>query len=743
MSAPTPKEIREAYKDYRSEWMDIREEAQADMQAISPEGPWSEQDRSAREAKGRPCIHLDLINQYLNQTKGNVRKTKRAPNVIPKGNGATDRDAKTRSSVIMGIEERSQAQPIYLNAFECMIERSYGFAVIRTEYKDDSSFDLDIIIKPIMNPDTVLLSPYYKQPDASDIPEGFLLDLMTKEKFRKDYPKARVTDFAGEVMGEQHVRDWITDKNVQVAEYWCVDYTHKTLLLIDTPQGPIPILKDEWEAAGKQGEVKRERKIAVPKVIQYMTNGLEILDEIDWKGTRIPIISCLGPERWTTKGGMAKRELLSMVRFARDPQMLFDFLATQECEEAGMVPKVPFVGMKGQFESDKEAWEELNKIPHSFVQYDPVLDVAPGVTQGPPTRPQYVPNFEQYELAKDSASRNVQSAMGITPLPTAAARRNEKSGVALEKIDDMESLGATNFIDRYDNGFLYNMGWQINELITPIIDTEREMPIAQPDGTRSVLSLVGNKSHPLQDGGQYDVQGLPEGHFHTGKGDFDYSILSGPSHQSQHEEQAEFVDQLIENVPNLPPPGSPGAIIIALGIKMRPDLGPIGEQIANVLNPPNQNNLPPEVQAIVAPIQAQLMQAHQTIAQLEMEKAGKVIENQGKLQVSQIQGQHKLDAKTMDFITQIVKAELAAKSKATDVQAQQDADHELAELGFHHEVQQQGATQAHEHAMEGVKAQNAQSLAAQAAANAAVSQSSDQAHQQTMAEQTAKPEGTQ
>src|SRR5208282_5487544 len=118
--------------------------------------------------------------------------------------------------------------------------------------------------------------------------------------------------------------------------------------------------------------------------------------------------------------GNSKRELLSIVRFARDPQMLHDFLATQECEEAGMVPKVPFVGAKGQFESDGETWEEMNKVPHAYVEYDPITDSTGQNVLPAPSRPQYIPNFQQYEMAKDSAARSLQASMGITPLPDAA-----------------------------------------------------------------------------------------------------------------------------------------------------------------------------------------------------------------------------------------------------------------------------------------------------------------------------------
>ena len=77
MKPPEPKEIREAYADYRSEWQDIREQGRLDMQAISIEGPWTAEDRAQRKDAGRPCVHLDQINQFLNQTIGNVRKSKR------------------------------------------------------------------------------------------------------------------------------------------------------------------------------------------------------------------------------------------------------------------------------------------------------------------------------------------------------------------------------------------------------------------------------------------------------------------------------------------------------------------------------------------------------------------------------------------------------------------------------------------------------------------------------------------
>lgn len=724
MSAPTPKEIRDCYRDYRNEWQDIRDEAMADMQCISPSGPWSGDDRGQREDAGRPCIHLDQINQFLNQVNGNVRKNKRAVKAMPKGDGANDKDAKNRSDLIMGIEERSQAQPIYLNAFQCMVERSYGFAVIRTDYRDDSSFDQEILIKPIQNPDCALITPWYKQPDASDIGDGFLLDRMAKKDFEREYPDADVTDFSDD--DQPGMADWISEKTVQKAEYWKVEHDLKKLLLVRGPFGQRIMLDDEFKEfkarfRGKGGkfaklEVARDREILEPRVVQYLTNGLEILDEVPWAGRRIPIISCLGPERWQTKGGIAKRELLSMVRFARDPQMLYDFLASQEAEEAGMVPKVPFIGAKGQFSSSQEAWEELNRQPHSYVEYDAITDTTGAEVLPAPQRPAYQANFQQYELAKDSAGRALQASMGISPLPDAAQRRNQKSGVALEKIDDMESLGAFHFIDRYENCFLYNMGWQINDLITNVLDTEQQMPVSQADGKRGLIHVIGKTSHPIGKDGAYELntsdgQPLPENHIHTAKGDFDVTISTGPAEASERQEQADFLDGLLENIQTLPQPGTPQAKVLALAIKMRPTLGAVGQQIAEIFDPPPADpNLPPQAQAAIQQLQAALTQAQQENSALHLERAGKVLEQQTKLIMQQMKEDGDNQRAQLANDIKVLLAEIGAKAQDEQQRNQMYAEFWKENHSAAHEVGQQ----AMEHQHDAQQAEQLQKLQQQA-----------------------------
>jgi hypothetical protein len=722
MSTPEPKEIREAFRDYRSDWSDIRDEGATDMQAISTEGPWSSDDRAQREDKGRPCIHLDQINQFLNQIIGNVRKSKRAVKATPKGSGANDQDAERRSSLIMGIEERSQAQPIYLYAFECMIERSYGFARLVAEYQDDSSFDQALAIKPVMNPDTVLFSPHYKQPDASDVPEAFLLDRITKKEFKNKYSSAKITNFTGEIMGEDHVTDWINDKTVQIAENWRVEYDRKKLLLVEIDGVPQIFGDKEWKAAkellqpGQKAEVKRDRVVEMARVMQYLTNGVEILDEIKWVGTRIPIIACFGPERWRMEGGTAKRELLSMVRFARDPQLLYDYLASSEAEVAKRVPKVPWIGAKGQFESDRDAWENCTEEGFSFMQYDLLQDTPGGVQPPPPLFTQYAVNFGEWEGAKDSAARSLQAAMGITPLPDAAQRRNQKSGVALQKFDNMESLGSFHFVDRFENCFLHNLGWQMNEAIRPIYDTRREMPLGQPDGKRKLMQVVGDTSHPIDvDTGKYQTDGLEDEHIHTGKGEFDVTISTGPAEDSERDEQNEFVDQLLENIANLPAPGTPPGKVLALGIRMRPTLGPIGKQIADVFDPPDPSNLPPEAQAAIQQMQAQLQALQQENAALHADRAGRVLEQQTKLTIEKSKQDNENFRAQLANDIKVLLAEITSKQQSASERDQMYRE-------FWMENHREDRDAAHEFALQKDQQRHDASQTAAAAQAAAVAQ---------------------
>lgn len=658
------KEIREDYTYFRDFWRENYEEAKTDLRYVSGD-PWEPNERRTREDNGRPVLCPDELEQYLNATINNLRQNPLGIKIEPKGNGATDEYAERRQAIIRNIEYDSVAQAAYTNAYSCAINCGFGFFRVTTRKINKGSDEVEPRIKIIGNPTSVLLDPNAKEADYSDMKRCFVIDVMRDSDFARSYPNAQKRSFSTDDL--KIAPEWFDGgKNIVVAEYWRID---------------------GYDADGQGG-----------KVTQYITNGLEILEETEWAGSRIPIIPVLGKEMYVPKGGKMARMFYSMIRKARGPQMMLAYISSQEAEEYGMAPRAPFVGYKGQFESDADAWNTLNKVPRAYVQVDPVVDEASGQLLPLPTRPAFIPNAQAYEIGKESWRRSIQSSMGIVPLPTAAQRQNEKSGVALERIQTQQAVGSYHFTANFKLS-LQNAGWQINELITNILDTPRQIAGRGQDDQQKLLHVVP--------GGQAQ-QALPEGSevIDPTAGEYDVTISSGPSFQSQREAADQFADLLVQQIDALPIPPPAKAKLLSLSVKLK-NIGPLGDEMADILDPPQDQPIPPAAQQQMAQLSQQLQVAHamgqqlfQKVQELEFEKKAAVVKTQGEMEI-----------RKLELETDLAKAEITTKAQ------------QLSErLTLVTDLFQQLLDHKHEFAMQAVGAQQQQDLAQQQAdANSAQS----------------------
>lgn len=683
------KQIREDFKYVRTYWEDIRDEAARDMEFIANRA-WTQDEQDERA--GRPCLTQDELSQYVKQANNNLRQNKRAIKVTPKGLGATDDDAEKLADAIRGIEYKSNAQAAYTTAFEQAVECGFGAFRITTEYVDSETNNVEPRIKRIPNQFTVYFDPNAKEADMSDGEICFVTDVIRKSKFAALYPDAQKTSFSSEDVAL--AGDWLAGENVVIAEYWKVSKTYAKL--------------------------KNGRKITNKTVTQRITNGIEILETNAWAGSWIPIIGVFGEEIYTNEGNESKRMFMSLIRRARDPQKILNFIASQETEEFSQTPRSPFIGYSGQFDKDADAWATLNTVPRAYIQVDPIVDAATGTVLPLPTRLQYTPNAQAFEVAREAQRRAIQAAMGIGNLPTAAQRQNEKSGVALEKIQTQQATGAFHYSDNFDRA-LENAGRQLVELVKKVVDTPRHIAARGNDDEHYLLPVGTQQggSPKLQDG-QSEADVLM-----TDKGDFDVTISTGPNFQSQREESSDFVDTLVQNLKNLPVEPPIAKELLSIAIKLK-NLGPVGDKIADLLSPPDPNNLPPQFQAMAMQAKAQIQQLQQELQKLLMEREADAQKNQAMLL-----------GKQMDNETKLAIAEISTKAQALSERMEFVGD--LVQK-LHVSAHERGIqAEEHAHAHEVADKQAALGLVTQAAdhAQASGSQAADQAHQQQMAEQAA------
>ena len=676
------REIREDYTYARDFWRENYQEAKTDLQFVGGD-PWDTQTRRQREDNDRPVLSPDELSQYLNATINNLRQSPRSIKVTPAGEDAEDKNAEQRSAIIKGIEYKSNAQSAYTNAFECAINCGFGFFRVTTK-KISKDGDVEPRIKIIENPLSVLMDPNAKEADYSDQKRCFVLDVIRQTDFERRYPKAQKRSFSPQDAGI--AAGWLEGQNIMIAEYWRID---------------------GYDEDGEGGTVT-----------QYVTNGFEILSETDWPGSRIPIVPVLGKKMYIPQGDQMRRMYYSMVRLARPCQKMLAYIASQEAEEYGMAPRAPIMGYTGQFETDEDAWDNLNKVPRSRIQVDPVVDQATNQLLPLPTRLPFTPNYAAYEAGYERWRRSLQAAMGITPLPTAAQRQNEKSGVALSRIETQQAIGSFHFTDNFDRS-LENAGRQINELITEVMDTERQVAVRNPDETHSLMKVVpGGAPAPVMgaDGQPSDAQ---DEVFDPQAGAFDVTISTGPSYQSQREEASATADLLLQESANLPIAPPQKASLISLSIKMK-NLGPLGDEMAKIIDPQGDGEpVPPQAQQMIAQLQQQLQQSTQAAQQLAVEKQGKAWETQGKLQQIQAQSQADMALEDKKLQTQIAVAEI--NTKAQILGERQAALNDL-EAQLHQQAHELGLQKDAQAQAQQMQQQQAQSQSAQSAQDAAQQQ---------------------
>lgn len=651
------KEIRDNFTYCEEYWADVRAEAKIDMRYVSGD-PWDPKERRAREDAGRPCFALDELHQYLSQVSNDVRQNKRSIRVIPVGSGENDKLAELRQNLIRQIEYRSNAQDAYTTAFDGALERSYGYFRINTRYVSDNTFDQELVIRRIPNPDSVYLDPDARERDCSDMQFAFVIDVLRKEKYLRDYPKAEVRDFSSGDY-QVHAPQWIRPNQIMVAEYWKVERKYSTLLhfidgttineddLPEDPEFPLP-------------EVEYEREVEGQKVVRYLTNGIEILEKKEWVGKYIPIVPVWGKEIYVDDGSGSKRKLFSLIRLARDPYMLYCFCKTNEAEAIGMVPKAQWVGYQGQFAGHEEDWQNANRNPKAYLEVNPVIEGRVELLPLP-TRNAYDPPIQGVEMAAEAAKRAIQSAVGMYNTSVGKADTKAQSGVAVKALDEQSDRGSFHFIDNYDRA-LEHAGRILNDAIPKVYKEPRDVGIRKPDDTHEVVKV---NAPAVADSGV----GKTENDLTSGE--YDVTISTGPSYQSERDAANSFLETLA-STPLFPQ--------VADLLAKSKELGPIGEEIAKRLTPPqfaDMKDVPPQAVQQIKQLQDELQLSNATVADLKQEKDAKILELSSKERIA-----------AEDNATKIAVAEITAKVQTIRAAA----DQELAAFEMMH-----GA--AHEQAM--------------------------------------------
>jgi hypothetical protein len=495
---------------------------------------WDEQVRAQRLAKGRPCLTINTLPQFVGQVVGDTRLNRPAIRVRPAEDGDR-RVAEVRQGLIRFVETRSNAQLVYALASEDQVGGGLGHFRVGLEYTNDDAFDQDIRIRHVPNPFSVVWDPLSVDPTGADARWCFVVDEMDRESFERAYPDAQSSELSVPMDRE----GWASRDTVRVTEYWLIKETARTLALMVQPPATEPMIVDitgrEEEATpyivrGTDGR-PRMRQAMKKSACMYLTNGHELLDPqpYEYPISRLPIFKVTGRE---IRVG-PRRYRFGLVRFAKDAIRMKNLWRSSAAEYLGTAPKQQWL-LHAADEDQARQYRNAHRSGDTVLTWS---GQVPPQRLEPPTAPMALLQESQI---------NDQDIKDVTGLHDASLgmQSNETSGRAIMARERQGDVATFIYHDNLSLS-IRACGEVINELIPVVYDTPRTLVILGEDG-RADPVRVNDPAHVQAD----PATGRMVPAFvdlKTGK--YDVVVETGPSYSTRRVEAAESMMAFVQAVP--------------------------------------------------------------------------------------------------------------------------------------------------------------------------------------------------
>lgn len=542
---------------------DAKFEADTGDGKVIDDGVWPRGVKAKREAEGRICLTINKSRTITRQVANELRLQPPAINVSPSEDGDIQ-IAAVIEGLIRSIEQRSKAKRIYAKAGEDAARGNMGFWRVVKAYVAPDSFDQELLIKPILNPMSVVFDPAAQDATCRDARFCFVYDDMPRDEFERQYKGKATVEFYASGTSDQDSQ-WISENTIRVAEYWCVKEEEKDLYLLtdgttrwaDDERPVEPGVMVAVDAMGKP----RIRKSARKRVCMYLVSGAEVLEKTEWEGDRIPIIPVWGEE---ARVG-SKRIRNGVLTYARDAIRLHTFARSANAETVASQPKAPWLVTPKMVAGFETMWGQAATGNPSVLYFNPDGTVAGGK---PERMPPPVPSQGWVQEALQSAD-DIKSTTGIFDA-SLGAKSNETSGKAIMARQREGDIGTYTFVDNVMEA-IEETGRVLIDMIRFVYDAPRQ------------IRILGKKMEPkilaVNQAGGIDLTA----------GRYDVTVSTGPSVTTQRQETAEVLTNALQAAPMLAP-----VIIPRLaGVIDLPDADEFAEEVRALIGQAQQTQQGP------------------------------------------------------------------------------------------------------------------------------------------------------
>lgn len=573
---------------------------------------WDPEVRRVREESGKPCVTVNVLNQFVAQVNGDRRLNETSILVAPKLD-ATIQMAEARGGLIKNIEEMSRADRVYDEFCEDIVACGTSNMRVNLDYADDDAFVQDIFIKKIPNPFAVVWDFMSVDITGRDARHCFVDDLLPANEYKRQFPSAR--DPAQMEMDISATRvGWYEANTVTVSEFWEMR-TKPAVMALMQDGSTKDVTGQDVNGMIQSGQIVSHPVTGKPVIRvgrkkyarMHLITGWEILaGPYELPIDRLPIIRGTGRE--VRVGNQRIR--FGLVRWAKDAQRMKNYWRSVAVEKLAMSPRAVWTAEAGSVEGREDDWRTAH------FNGDPLLLFNDG--KNAPTRV-LPPPLDQAIL--NETTMNQQDIKDTTGLQDASLgiRSNEVSGVAIMNRQREGDVATIIYHDNTNAGIL-EAGDVVNQLLGVAYDTVRTLRVIGTDGQQKLMTF-----NDPTDPNSVDLSA----------GRFQVSIQTGPSATTQREAAANSMLEAIKVFPQLMEVA--GDLIVEA--QDWPEAERIAQRLKNAMQPQVLGSDAPQPdpqQAAIAAAQAaqkQELEQEQLNNQRQMAQL-QLVEQQAKIQES-------------------------------------------------------------------------------------------------------------
>lgn len=524
--------------------------AKADLKFVNADAynqwQWPADISALRSQARRPMLTINKTRQHCLQIINEARQNKPSITILPSGGESSVESANVYKDVIRRIEYNSNAEAIYLSALDFAVKIGIGYWRVMTEYTDDTTFDQEICLKPIVDPFMVALDPNIKQFDGSDAMYGFVYTDLPRKQFANEYPA--IERSMGTAYTNVGPSPWITRDSIRLCEYYRIVEKPKKLVAYRDPSGSeIVIGMDELKRILPDKKLRdallsepttRTRRSKDRVVEWYKFAGDELLEKTIIPCSYIPIVRVIGEE--TIIEGQLDRK--GHVRSMIDPQRMYNYNASAAVEVTALQNMAPYIGPIEAIEGYEDVWKNapVNRpfiLPYRQFGEGGVQYTAPTRQDPPVTSDGFVKllTLAQDQLESVSGQREAQFGQSA----------NEQSGVAIDNLQRRGDNATYHYLDNWAVAVRFT-GVILIDMIPRVYDTARVLKIRAEDGTERTVKVDPEAQEAFKEE-ESEREQVAASIFNPNVGKYEVQASVGAAYQTKRREMFDALVQIVSS----------------------------------------------------------------------------------------------------------------------------------------------------------------------------------------------------